>query len=400
MQAAPRTTRATFWGMPTQARQAPAQTQAPQATSTAGPAPRQRRQDTVGNGAIAASLPDGPVQDQLPSQLSLEEAGLSFQLPGDTLLTGDWNQLTTTSATGVWLNVKQDALTVSFSPPLLLDAQWPLSNVEWSGFTYSFKQGRLTWVGLQNTQIAIPIAGSVRDHIAKFVDRLVRGTSLGRPGYDPMADPDVSTTLRKVQANLAAQQGGGKPSDLKARDVTDVAMSATVRTKEDITAGSGKGSLAIPKGATLSVNVGVSGNGATLPKGGVPDVRYVDLSSSDLVISKDGEPVARIRSLRVERGGAVDVHDFEPLGKLATMGGAESLVRLLGVFAALQGGDPRLAGGGDIAPRGTMAFGEKELEKSLTSAVRDLVDKHHDAVPGVDLRGVLGMKTEKPAARS
>lgn len=368
-----------------------------------------RTEGTSGTGGPAASTGTGSqgpaaAQDHLPRELAFEEAGLSFSLPGDVALTGGWNQLQTTAPTGVWLNVSRTQLRVSFSPALEVDAQWPLSNVAWRGFTYDFAQGRLVRVDVENTQIGIPVAGAVEDGVRDFVGRLVSGTPLTRRGYDPMADTDLGGTLQKLQSNFQGQGRSADPGDLKPQQVTNVGLSATVRTTTPIEAMSGRAGIAIPAGASITLGAMLEGNGASLAtaasRGQVPNVRGLTLSSSDLVLQRDGEPLARIRAMHVGRGGVVDVTDFEPLGRLAEVGAGESLFRLLGIALALHTGDGRLAGNGDISPRGVNGFAEKEMEKGLTTAVQSLVRENHAVIPGVDLRSLLGVEPAAGPQRS
>lgn len=378
---------------------------APSVASPGSPDWAASMQGTLGNQALQEQLagspqPEAPgrsAQDQLPADVELRSAGVSFRLPGNTALTGDWNQLQTTRGTQVWMTVTRSELRVTFSPALEVDAQFPLSNVAWSGFTYDFTRGQVAHVGAENTQFAIPIAGTVREAVTDFVMRLVRGTPLGRAGYDPLADRDVAGTLRAVQGNFTAGGGGGARGDLRPSQVTDVAFNASVRTRQAVQAGTSQGGLSLPAGASIDVSVGVEGNGETLARGGVPAVRQIHLSSSDLVLSKDGEPIVRLRSLRMDRGGAVDVLDFEPLGKLRDVGAGESLIRLFAALIALEAGDPRLAANSSLEPRVVNGVAERELERSLTAAVQDLVRAHHDVVPGVDLRSVLGVEPARGA---
>lgn len=416
--------------MPTQSRQVSRSTPTTSGTSspttgaTGGAAGRSsRQQGALGNAAVASRIgASGPatstgtasatgtaaspgagtaVQDRLPRELAFEDAGLSFSLPGDVALTGGWNQLQTTAPTGVWLNVSRTQLRVSFSPALEVDAQWPLSNVAWRGFTYDFAQGRLVHVDVENTQIGIPVAGSVEDGVRGFVAKLVAGTPLTRRGYDPAADADLGATIRKLQTNFQGQRGSAEPGELRPQQVTNVGLSATVRTTTPIEAMSGRAGLSIPAGATLTLGASLEGDGATVAsaasRGAVPGVRGLDLSSSDLLLQRDGEPIARIRALRVGRGGVVDVTDFEPLGSLAEVGAGESLIRLLGLAIALRTGDGSFAGDGDLSPRGVNGFAEREMEKGLTNAVQTLVRQNHDAIPGLDLRTLLGVEPKAPS---
>lgn len=370
---------------PAQSRKAPVTTAAPavQAPTAAGRSP----QDRVGNAGLQDRL---GASAALPEEIDLQSAGLAFTLPGPVSLTDDWNQLGTTAPTNTWVTVSQRELRVAFHPALLLDAQWPLSNVAISGFTWDFVQGRMKRVDLDDTQFAIPISGRVDSAIREFAMGLVKGTPLGRPGYDPLADGDVAGTLRKVQGNFKPT-GGGKKAPIAGEEVTDFSLSASVRVKKAIEVGAGKSGLSIPAGASMDLSAAVDGNGATFGKS-VPNVQSLYLGSSGITLHKDGKPIALLRGMTVARGGAVDVTSFEPLGKLAEVGAGESLIRLLGVFAALNGADPRLAGNGDLSPRVVNAVAEAEMEKGFTDVVRQLIREHHDVIPGLDLRSLLGVE--------
>jgi hypothetical protein len=59
---------------------------------------------------------------------------------------------------------------------------------------------------------------------------------------------------------------------------------------------------------------------------------------------------------------------------------------------ALKGGDPRLAGNGDISPKVVNGLAESEMEKGFSDVVRQLVREHADAIPGVDLTSLLGVE--------
>jgi hypothetical protein len=340
---------------------------------------------------VKDSLARGPaVQDQLPTDVDLQEAGISFRLPGDVALTGGWNQLETQESTGVWISATRQELRVVFSPPLLVDAQWPLSNVEWSGFTWDFAAGRMSHVDVHNTQIGIPVDGQVRDAVTTYVTGLVSGSVIARGGYDPMKDPNLAATLRKIQGNFNSKGAAGKGGELKPEQLTNFGANATIRMGKAIDVSTAGGGVSMPAGATISLGVSVDGNGATIGRT-APNIQSASLSSNDLTLLSGGKPIARLRSMRIDRGGAVDVTDFEPLGKLAEVGAGESLIRLFGILAATQGADPRLAGGGDINPRVVNGVAEREMEKGLTAAVRQLVTEHHDAIPGVDLLTLFGM---------
>jgi len=348
--------------------------------------------------AAPPAAPGGEsVADHVPGQLALEDAGLSFDLPANTALTGDWNQLQTTGRTQVWISVSADSLRVHFSPALEVDAQWPLSNVAWDGFTWSFAQGRISRVGLENTQWAISVKGTVQESITSFINGVMQGTPAGKARYNPMTDKDLAGTLRALQSNVQGAGKGGKPGNLKTADVNSFALHANAKMRQPVHFGAGAGGISMPAGASLSLGISVGGNADSLAKGGIPPVERIDLSSSDLTLESGGKPIAKLESLRVERGGVVHVDRFQALGKLADAEAGESLIRLLGVALALRGGDPRLAGNGNINPDVVDGMAAGQINKALTEAVQQLVRDHHDVIPGADLRTVLGVeRTAKP----
>lgn len=369
------------------------------ASSPTSAAPRSA-QDTVGNAAVASGMasqgPGASVAESVPSQLELTRAGLHFALPAHAALTDDWNQVQTTARTGVWISCTSQALSVQFSPALEVDAQWPLSNVDIDGFSWDFTKGAVGSVHLRNTQIGIPIDGSVRSSVTQFVEGLLRGTPAGRAGYDPAADRDLAGTLGALRARL--DRGGGtarSSSGVSAAQISGVGLSAEAKLRTELRAGSGDNGVRLPAGATVSLGVALAGNGESIGRGGVPNVDRLDLSSSDLVLESGGKPIARLRSLTVRRGGVVDVTDFEPLGKLAEVGAGESLLRLFGALVAMRASDAgtaqAIAQGADLRPGLVNGMAERQMEEALTTAVQGLVREHWNVIPGVDLRQVLGV---------
>lgn len=350
---------------------------------------------TVGNAAALG----GPLADRMPDALDLEKIGLSATLAGNTTLTGGWNPLQTTSNTQVWLEITGGRLKVSFWPPLLVDAQWPMSNVEWHGLEYDFTTGQIARVNLENSQwLAFGTKGFVDDAIREWVNNVVGGTALGRPGYDPLRDPDVGATLRSLQANLtkgsATGGGGGDAGDLGPEDLSGITPSAGFRTTEEIVQGTGAGGVKIPAGTGIEAYVRLRGTAEQLAQSGVDQVDSISLRSDGIVLMQGDEPIAKLQSVTVLNGGQVRVDRFEPLGKLKEYGEVESGLR--GLFALFQlAAASQGANTGPIStnvnPDLVNGMAEGQMEKALQDALRSLLETHHAAVPGYDLRQVLGM---------
>ncbi len=383
--------------MPSSAYARPA-TEAP-APLTPQVTPDESGLSALGNqAAVDQLLSSGPETSPavaLPSGLDLQSAGLSFRLPGGVALTADWNQLQTTAPTSVWITLTASSLTASFSPPLEVDAQWPASNVAWSGFTWDFASASLTRVGVESTQLGFSVTGTVRDAVAAFVQGIVTGSPLARPHYDPRTDTDLSGTLASLQEGFLADQT--QPAgDLTPAQVDGFGLHATLQATTPFTSGTDEGRVTLGAGATLGLDARVVGTGATV-LASAPSISSLHVTSSDLVVSAGGKPVARLRSLRIDRGGAVDVTDFEPLGTMAELGAGESLLRLFVAVVALQGGDRR-ALGANLQPELINGLTEAQLEQNLTAAVIALIHANHAAIPGLDLRTVLGVAPDSSSS--
>lgn len=371
----------------------------PQTTRAPG-APVQDNEATlaaaIGNEAARDPLA-GPLADKLPGELELQKLGLSATIAGNTALTGNWNQLQTTSNTQVWLEISGSRLKIQFWPPLLVDAQWPMSNVEWHGLEYDFTTGQISKVSLENSQwLAFGTKGFVDDAIREWVNGLVGGTALGRPGYDPLHDPDVAGTLRSLQGNLTrgSATGGGKPGDLGPEDVSGITPSAGFRTTEEISQVTEQGGVKIPAGTGIEAFVRLQGTAEQLGASGVEQVDYVSIHSDGILLMKGNDPIAKLQSVTVLNGGQVRVDRFEPMGKLKEYGDVESGLRgLFALFqlAALREGAYTGPITTNVNPDVVNGMAEGQMEKALQDALRSLIETHHAAVPGHDLRRVLGM---------
>ncbi len=347
-----------------------------------------------GNAAAQEALAGKSVAEQVPAELQLNDASVSFTLPGRSKLTGGWNPLTTTDPTQVNLTVSATGLSISFWPALLVDAVYPLSNVAWRGLRWDFRTGAVGGIDVQNTQIGLPIASVVRGEIDSFIQKLLTGTPLARAGYQPLQDQNLGATLKALQARFATSGGaGGDPGEVGPKDIRHVSASAGFTTRAEIRQGTPDGAVSIPAGAGLRVRVDLAGTGADLARGGVPGINGVHIQSDGIELQKDGAPVAKLMGLSILPGGVVDVTSFQPLGSVAkaadTESGLRGLVALFQLAAAMKGQNTgQLV---DIEPGVVNGLAEKEIEGALTKALQQMILDHADAVPGVDLRKVMGV---------
>jgi hypothetical protein len=359
--------------------------------------PPETTEQPQGNAAAAQNT---SIAGQMPSLLELQELGVNFRLPPNVNLTEGWNPLTTGEGSTVYVRLSARGLDVSFWPPLLVDAQWPMSNVEVQGFSYDFASGSVSRVSVANTQFfAVGAKGFVEDGIREYVGKLVAGTPMGARGYNPLTDPDVRGTMAALQANAGSAGGSSSgPAPLGLSDLGQITPTATISLREEILQGTSEGGVRIPAGTSITLYAGLAGTAQDLASGGLGAIEYISLSSPGIELRSGDSPVALLQELKLSHGGAVDVQRFQPLGKLADAATVESglraLVSLVQIGAAQRGGYTGPIST-NINPDVVEGVAESQLEKALGAAIRGVVDQHHDAIPGLDLRTALGM----PAAR-
>jgi hypothetical protein len=343
----------------------------------------------------AAAQGEGSIASQMPSLLELQELGVNFRLPPGVNLTEGWNPLTTGEGSTVYVRLSARGLDVSLSPPLIVDAQWPMSNVEIRGFSYDFASGSVSHVSVANTQtFAIGSEGFVEDAIREYVGKLVAGTPLAARGYNPLTDPDVRGTMEALQANAGAGGSSSGPAPLGLSDLGQITPTATISLKEEIVQGTSEGGVRIPAGTQVTLYAGLAGTAQDLATGGLGAIEYISLSSPGIELRSGDSPVALLQELKLSHGGGVDVQRFQPLGKLkdaATVeSGLRALVTLLQIGAAQRGSYSGPIST-NIDPEVVEGVAEGQLEKALGAAIRGVIDQHHDAIPGLDLRTALGM---------
>jgi hypothetical protein len=127
-------------------------------------------------------------------------------------------------------------------------------------------------------------------------------------------------------------------------------------------------------------------------------IQSVSVRSEAIELVRNGQPIAKLQNLRVNRGGQVTLERFELLGGLGAGAGVESLLRLLvGVAAMAERGVPPQLGAhatvasGQAEPELARGFSRQMIEDGLSTAVRNLLRDNRGAVPGLDLGLVFGV---------
>ncbi|MBL8153091.1 MAG: DUF4157 domain-containing protein [Anaerolineae bacterium] len=356
---------------------------------------REPEAHTRGTAAPDDLLSREPLGPQVPEQVdpARSSTSFSFNIPGGKALTSDWNDLSTTSATNVTLAMTPTGLRVSFSPALLIDTQYPVSDIEWSGLNYEFSSGALT-ISLSDTQSLAPFSGqsSARKSITDTFMNAIKGTRMAVAGYDPLTDTDLMGTFEAIKTNwLSAPSSGG---EVGAGDLGSPTVSASVALKSQIREAAGEGGISA--NGTIGLDVHFAGSVKDLAEDTSRRISTISIRGDSIIVEKKGDPVAKLKGISIAYGGAVTVTDMELLGDAALAQGAEGL-GLLGLLAlALSAGSPedRLAVADKNLPSPHIVsdLARKQIEEALTNAVRQMIRDACYAIPGVNLGTIFGVQ--------
>jgi len=329
------------------------------------------------------------IAESLPEGVDLTRVFFSFELPEGTALSDDWNDTSTTADTTVEVAITPTALVVSFSPGLLVDMQFPLTNLTINSVTHTFASGATT---ADVSPSDAWFAGDARSTMTGKVDAALRGTRMADAGYDPLTDPDPAETARAIGENLrtmASSGGGGAtPHMSNFRAGADINVGTPIRV-------AGDDGAALRIGGSISVVAELEGGLDELADR--PRISRLTITGHGIVVEKDGGDIVALERIVVARGGAVTVEQMRLMGAAAEAAGTESALRLLLVIGLLSMGDSsdRMALSqadpnfdAEIVP----GIARAQIQRALTEGIRSLIIAHANDIPGIDLADVFGVE--------
>ncbi len=382
-------------------------------TPAAGAPPDAPVQHKSANGAAvqrkgaAAVQRDESVADQVPENVDLRSARISFTLPAHRKLAGSMlYDATTEYQTTVTIQASPDGLRIYTSPSLTFDVQFPGANMDFHGANVNFATGAVS-ASFHKSGVGFDCTATGRETVVDLITRALAGSPMARPGYNPMTDRNLTSTLMRVKANfdsLPEAQGGGG-ADVAPTDISRPTIGATLAMRTPFFQESDGAGVRIGAGGQFDVSIAGSGNLARILAAGNPQaaamaagINSVSVRSEAIELIKDGEAIAKLKSLRIAPGGAVTLQEFEMLGGLGAGAGFESLLRIIGGGIALaEGGVPLEVGmeatarSGRAEPELVRGVSRAMIETGLSNAVRGLLRENRNAVPGIDLGLVFGV---------
>lgn len=358
---------------------------------------------------------EGAIRDHVPGEVDLRALRLSFTLPKGKVLQGNWQAETRTSQDSrVTLEVTPTSLRMWCSPGIHIDALWPVQNMTLGGATYDFRTASTSvdvWLVRGLGEGFVDQTGTARSSVTSLITGGLRGTAAARPGYDPLGDRDIMGTLNAIASNFASLPSAGGAGGVTTDDMLRASAGATVALRNGISQVHDGAGVEAQAGVPFDITVSGDGSLGAIARGGdlagsarAAAIRSVSIATEGLVITKDGEPVIRLKRVRVDRGGAVTAEDLELLGRAQRAADTESALRLLGglLYYGAQGAPPALAT--NLAARNAQAeivpgLTRAKVEQGLTAAVHQFLTENANAVPGLNLAEILGVRTDQGPAR-
>jgi len=347
------------------------------------------------------------MDDRLPAEVELRGIGLSFTLAAGKNLSRTWDrELRTESESRFRSAVTREALEINFSPPILIDAQWPAMNMQLGGIKREFATGE-TQVFLGSihgvAEGLIDFSEKAKTEIGALIVAGVTGTAMERRGYNPMQDPRIVATLETLADHFRRQPKQGV-SEIEFRDFGSPQIEVNLAMKKEFRHIEKSAGLLVRQGTTIDMIIAGRGNLANMiasrtvaERAAATNVDSVTISSNGLLVVVNDKPVAYLDRLRIDRGGAVTLEKMRLEGAVGQAEGMESVVRMVAsAMKWVSGGTPVDASltmgtnSRDILASFVPDAVREQIEKTLTQGVKQILVANRNVVPELDLVEIMG----------
>jgi hypothetical protein len=346
------------------------------------------------------------MDDRMPAEVELRGIGLSFTLGAGKNLSRTWQrELRTESESRFRASVTRDSLEMTFSPPILIDAQWPAMNMQLGGVKRVFSTGQTTvFLGSIHgvAEGLVDFSEDAKKEINALITSGVSGTAMAQLGYNPMQDAQIISTLEAVTEHFRRQPKQGT-SDVEYSDFGRVQIHAHLALKTDFRHVEKSAGLLVRRGTTIDVVISGRGNMATLlrtrtnaERAAAAEIESVTISSDGLLVILNEKPIAYLDRIRIDRGGTVTLEKVRLEGIAGEAEGMESLLRTVASAIEWTTSGTSVDAGTTVAANSRDALAivvpeivRGEIEKTLTEGTKQLLRGHRAVIPEVDLEEVF-----------
>ena len=346
------------------------------------------------------------IAEEVPQSVELREVGLSFTLPTEKKISSTFRrELRTQMQTRLRVALSSEKLTLSCSPPLLVDAQWPAQNMDLGAVYFTFADANAKVIVSSISGLGeglIDYSDDARKEVGAMVVSAMAGTPAALPGYLPFEDPAWRATLDAVIENLRRQPSSGS-SDTSGHDFSNPRLDVSLALRTPFLFESEGGGLSMPAGAVFGVEISGIGNFASIlaaetlaEKTRAAEFSHLTITSDSIFVLIKGKPVAALDRVRVDKGGAVTLEEMRLLGILGQAEGLESLFRAVASAVRLVDAGVSLPDAENATALGAIAtlvpaLAAEKIEEALSEGTRVLVRERANTIPGLDLCEVFGI---------
>ncbi|MBK9262225.1 MAG: hypothetical protein IPM54_20775 [Polyangiaceae bacterium] len=346
------------------------------------------------------------IDERVPAEVELCGIGLSFSLAAGKNLSRTWQrELRTESESRIRMGVTRERLEVCFSPPLLIDAQWPAMNMQLGGVIFDFSTSCATaTVGAIHgaTEGLVDFTEDAKKEVCALITSAIAGTAMATAGYNPMTDPHIVSTLEAIAANFRRQPSSGPPG-VEYDDFGDPRIDMKMFTTTHFRHVEENAGLSVPKGTIIDVSIAGRGNLAkilasrsTAEQVTAAKIESVTISSAGILVIVNEKPCAFLDKIRIDRGAAVTLERMRLEGTAGEAAGIESLFRAVASAMNWSARGVPLDAGMALAVNSRDALAtfvpdmaRSKIEATLTEGVKQIVRASRFAIPEIDLQEIF-----------
>ena len=233
----------------------------------------------------------------------------------------------------------------------------------------------VNWLGDPGTQIHNAMKSQV---ISKLPGRMKT------KGYNPFQDDNIIDDLQNLFKTMGSGPGGGIPAN------SNATLGAGLTIDNELATDAGGYKVGIPAGTRMKLDVNASGG---IPED-LSDLRVSSLrlgfsgGSANVDFSILGEKITalKIRSVTIRQGGELDF-DYDLITE-----SLESLGRLLIMIGQLRTGQDMGVRSLEARHPGLRKKVDDTLQEQIGPMLKNFVLSNKNAVPGLDLSEVMGIR--------
>lgn len=355
-----------------------------------------------GNAALLEDIGPGigSVQSALDEHTESASVSMGGTLPGGRILGGmDGHTVRTQQDTRFTVGLARWGAWATFHPPLKVrPATWwqraATGGIEVSRLDYRFQDGQAS------VQLDCGVMGDILDFIFGLEDDLattfadaIEGAlpaELRQGGFDPYTEPDLAGKLQRIATQLASVGGSSGGSEL-----SDVA--SLVQRPELMVSVSPKAmemdlgdDLKLVVGPRASASLTARFDGTLDAVLASPRVKDLLVRASDIEVEhKVAGKLASVGIQNAVLGADLSVQSFHY--SLSTESLLTGLKALAMVLQLRTGQDLGVRDTREVELQGIRAMIDEKVQANLPAMLREQVEAHRHAIPGLDLGQVLDL---------